>query len=159
MSDNKRQGKRFRSNHGYKNRDNRRNHENRDERDSRDNRSREAQQRQREEQEIFPREIISQEFVCPICNKQIVDLASSLADRKTGEPLHFDCILKQLQETEKLEQNQKITYIGQGRFAVVYFKNPQDTREFSIIRIIEWEEREKKFDWRSKIASQFSQVK
>ncbi|MBR6216112.1 MAG: hypothetical protein IKQ84_06840 [Spirochaetaceae bacterium] len=82
-----------------------------------------------------------------------------MCDRDTLQPVHFDCVLKKLNDDETLNENEKITYIGQGRFGVVYFENPHDLRHFKIERIIEWEDREKKADWRSEIASKFSQTK
>ncbi len=98
-------------------------------------------------------------FICPRCSQPITDLPSALADRNTGEPVHFDCVLQFLQNAEELKQNEKITYIGQGRFAVAYFENPHDLRKFTIVRIIEWEERDKIHEWRDTISGLFSQVK
>lgn len=97
--------------------------------------------------------------ICPRCNEPITDLPSALAEKGTNAPVHFDCVLAYLNENEKLNQNEKITYIGQGRFAVVHFENPHDTRHFNIVRIIEWEERDKKYEWRTNIAGLYSQVK
>ena len=104
------------------------------------------------------KELKQREVICPICSKAIDDLASALADRRTGEPVHFDCVLADLQNRETLEENQQVTYIGQGRFAIVHFPNMQDTKKFSIVKIIEWEEKDKKFDWRQEIAGMYSQV-
>ncbi len=104
------------------------------------------------------KELKQREVTCPICGKSIDDLASALADKRTGEPVHFDCVLEELQNRETLEENQQVTYIGQGRFAVVHFPNMQDTKKFSIVKIIEWEEKDKKFDWRQEIAGMYSQV-
>lgn len=97
--------------------------------------------------------------VCPMCGEIITDLPAALAEKQTGAPVHFDCVLKHLNENETLGQNEKITYIGQGRFAVAHFENPHDLRRFTIVRIIEWEERDKKYEWRSSIANLYSQVK
>ncbi|HOS31547.1 MAG TPA: hypothetical protein PLR39_12095 [Treponemataceae bacterium] len=98
-------------------------------------------------------------FICPRCSQPITDLPSALADRTSGEPVHFDCVLQFLQNAEELKQNEKITYIGQGRFAVTYFENPHDLRKFNIVRIIDWEERDKVYEWRDTISGLFSQVK
>ncbi len=98
-------------------------------------------------------------YVCPRCSQPITDLPSALADKNTGEPVHFDCVLQFLQNAEELKQNEKITYIGQGRFAVTYFENPHDLRKFTIVRIIDWEEREKAYPWRDTISGLFSQIK
>lgn len=100
-----------------------------------------------------------QERVCPLCNRPLTEVATALAHRETGEPVHFDCVLEYLQGQEKLMPGQKVTYIGQGRFAVVYFPNVHDTRNFTIERIIEWEKRDAKFPWRDEMAGLYSQVK
>lgn len=104
------------------------------------------------------RELKEREVLCAKCQKKIEDLSSALADKVSGNPVHFDCVLDEIKQRERLAENQQITYIGQGRFAVVYFPNPKDTRNFSIVRIIEWEERDKKFDWREEISGMYSQV-
>lgn len=97
-------------------------------------------------------------FTCTKCGEPIQDLTAALNDKETGAPVHFDCVLKFLQGAEKLEQNERVVYIGQGRFAVVFFENPVDTRKFKINRIIEWENRDKKEQWRKDISSRFSQI-
>lgn len=97
--------------------------------------------------------------ICPRCNEPIIDLPTALAEKTTGEPVHFDCVLKYLNETEHLKDHEKIVYIGQGRFAVAFFENPHDLRRFSIVKIIEWEERDKKYEWRNTISGLYSQVK
>ena len=104
------------------------------------------------------KELKQREVICPKCGKPIEDLVSALADKNTGAPIHFDCVLADLKERESLGENQQVTYIGQGRFAIVHFPNMQDTKKFSIVRIIEWEEKDKKFDWRQEIAGLYSQV-
>jgi len=94
-----------------------------------------------------------------MCGKPITELSTALADKDTGVPVHFDCVLEQLQKTEKLSADQKIVYIGQGRFGVVVFPQSHDSRNFSIQRVIEWEPRDKKIEWRAEIAGLYSQVK
>ena len=98
-------------------------------------------------------------YTCEYCNQPIEDLTSSIASKESGNPAHFDCVLAKINATEKLSENEKITYIGQGRFAVVYFENPHDLRHFTIRRVIEWENLEAKYEWRSEIANLYSQVK
>ena len=95
---------------------------------------------------------------CSLCNKPVTDLACALADKNTGEPVHFDCVLKYLSEHETLSEGQSIAYIGQGRFGVIV-KTPLRTPSFSIERIIEWESREQKIQWRSNIAELYSCTK
>ncbi|MCR5289700.1 MAG: hypothetical protein K6E51_06895 [Treponema sp.] len=120
--------------------------------------------RQESREELLAREqaikdFKSREVICPMCGQPITDLSSALADKNTDKPVHFDCALKEAGKNEKLQDNQRITYIGQGRFAVVTYENFRDLRHFKIERIIEWEDKNKSFDWRSEMAGLFSQVK
>ncbi len=97
---------------------------------------------------------------CEICGKPIEDITSSIKNKGSGNPVHFDCVLNKIAESEKLSSTEKIAYIGQGKFAVIYFENPHDPKKFSIRRTIEWENREdKRGEWRDEIAGLYSQVK
>ena len=104
-------------------------------------------------------EVKAREVICPICNQPITEIASAIADKKTGKPAHFDCILNSVKSTEKVGENEKISYIGQGRFAVLYFENPRDQRHFTIKKIIEYENKDQKAEWRDELSSLYSQVK
>lgn len=97
--------------------------------------------------------------VCAKCGEPIQDITSALCDKESGSPVHFDCVLQFLQGAENLAENEKIVYIGQGRFAVMVFENPADTRKFTIVRTIEWERREDRAEWRTDISGRFSQIK
>lgn len=90
-------------------------------------------------------------LVCPRCGEVIKDITGAIADKHTGEPVHFDCVLNHLKETENLAETEKIVYVGHGNFAVVCFENPLDTKKFKIIRLIEWEDRNARPEWRSGI--------
>lgn len=98
--------------------------------------------------------------VCEICGQPIssVELGSAIPEKNTDNPAHFDCVLKQITENEKPGQNERVTYIGQGKFAVLHFENPSDFRHFTIRRTIEWEKREERVDWRNEMAGLFSQI-
>ncbi|MCL2266770.1 MAG: hypothetical protein FWC17_03255, partial [Treponema sp.] len=61
---------------------------------------------------------------CPWCGKQIKDISTAICDKESGKPVHFDCVLMRLTETEKLDPNDGICYIGGGRFGVVHYNNP-----------------------------------
>lgn len=104
------------------------------------------------------KEIKSREVICPKCGQPITDISSAITDKESGKPAHFDCILNQLKQTEQVGENEKIAYIGQGRFAVIYYENPRDQRHFTIKKIIEWEERDKKPEWRSELSGLYSQI-
>ena len=116
---------------------------------------------------------------CSFCGKPVTDVASALADRTTDKPVHFDCVLDYLAEHETLSAGQSISYIGQGRFAVISSKVPASVQgtsaagvaaaglvaagapspRFVIERIIEWEPRDKKYEWRTNIADAYSKIK
>lgn len=97
---------------------------------------------------------------CEICGKPIEDIDTAIANRGTGAPVHFDCVLAKIAETETVGHNDKITYIGQGKFAILHFENIHDMRHFTIKKEIEWESREaERSVWRNDMASLYSQVK
>lgn len=96
---------------------------------------------------------------CSFCGKPVTDFASALAHNESGEPVHFDCVLSYLTERENLSEGQSVAYIGQGRFGVIRMKNPSDASRFSIEKVIEWESRDKKYEWRSTIADVYTSIK
>lgn len=98
-------------------------------------------------------------LTCVKCGEPIQDSTSALVDKGSGGPIHFDCVIAFLQGAENLGLNEKIVYIGQGRFAVMFFENPLDSKKFKIVRTIEWEGRETKAEWRSDISDRFSHIK
>ena len=103
-------------------------------------------------------DVKAREIICPKCGQPITDIASAIADKSTGEPLHFDCVLNQVKESEPTDENEKVAYIGQGRFAVLQYENIRDQRHFTIKKIIEWEERDKKSEWRDEFSSLYSKI-
>jgi len=100
----------------------------------------------------------ARQVICPLCNQPITDLASAMTDKESGSPVHFDCALEKVKSQEPTGENEKIAYIGQGRFAVIFFENPRDQRHFTIKKIIEWEDREQKAEWRDELSGLYSQV-
>jgi hypothetical protein len=96
---------------------------------------------------------------CPWCGKQINDITTAICDKETGRPVHFDCVLARITEMEKLETNDSVCYIGGGRFGVIHYNNPPDTRNFTIKKIYEWESKDNKEndnEWRRPISEYFS---
>ena len=102
---------------------------------------------------------------CPFCGKSIRDISTAIADRDTGVPVHFDCVTARIAKGENLDNGDVITYIGGGRFGIVNFdsrsssKDPQDKAnggDFKIKKIIEWEDKEKKAEWRTLICERYS---
>jgi len=121
---------------------------------------------------------------CLWCGKPIRDISSAIADKDTGDPVHFDCVAARIAFGEKLEKGDTIAYIGAGRFGIVNFgsagassrfspdgssqdsgksENPSEVqnhttanRGFIIKKIIEWENKEKRAEWRSVICDHYS---
>jgi hypothetical protein len=93
---------------------------------------------------------------CPICGKPVKDIAAAITDKTSGVPAHFDCVAGKIAEHEILETGDTVAYIGAGRFGVVHHRNPQDIKNFTIKRILEWEDKENRAEWRKIVADHFS---
>jgi hypothetical protein len=93
---------------------------------------------------------------CPICGKPLKEMSSALTDRVSGAPAHFDCVLKKIADNEIREKGDVISYLGGGRFGVVRYANPRDAKGFKIKKIIVWEDKENRADWRKNLADHFS---
>lgn len=94
---------------------------------------------------------------CAICGKPIFDLAGALADKDSGEPVHFDCALERVSAAETLETGEKIVYLGAGCFGVVGFKNGNEG-SFIVKRRIRWEKEGEKQPWRKEISSYIAKI-
>lgn len=94
--------------------------------------------------------------ICPRCGSPIEDLPSALNDKENGAPIHFDCVLARISEGENLGEGEKIVYLGGGRFGVVLFENPGDLKRFRVKKTIQWEEKDKRADWRRQVTDLFS---
>ncbi|MCP5515258.1 MAG: hypothetical protein H7A26_07325 [Spirochaetales bacterium] len=90
-------------------------------------------------------------YTCEICEQVIQDITAALAVPVSGNPAHFDCVVKKLAETEKLEDGQQIVYLGGGNFGVVKFDPRSQKNEFKIIKKIEYEDREIIPAWRKEL--------
>jgi hypothetical protein len=123
---------------------------------------------------------------CPWCGKPIRDMSTAIADKDTGSPVHFDCVTARIAFGEKLEKGEYLAYIGGGRFGVISFGNnsasfrsqpaappvenhggqdnlqgagrsqSQQGRSFIIKKIIEWESKDRRAEWRSVICDHYS---
>jgi len=93
---------------------------------------------------------------CPWCGKQIKEITTAISDKNTGRPVHFDCVIARIAELEALETNETVCYIGGGRFGIIHYNNPPDTRDFTIKKIYEWEIKDANNEWRRPISEYFS---
>ena len=94
--------------------------------------------------------------ICPLCEKPVFDISTALgADRETGKPAHFDCVLERVTAAETLGPGEKIVYLGSGAFAVVEFRDGKEAA-FSVKRRIQWEKEGEKKDWRRALSARFT---
>jgi hypothetical protein len=93
---------------------------------------------------------------CSWCGKPIRDMSTALQDRATGGAVHFDCVLERIAEGETFEAGDTLAYIGGGRFGIVHLDNPQNARNFRITKILEWEDKEHRAEWRKTISDHYS---
>jgi hypothetical protein len=97
-------------------------------------------------------------FECPYCGKPIRDIASALTEKGTNIAVHFDCVLARIAEGEILEKGDVIAYIGGGRFGVVHFNHPGELKKFTIKKIFEWENKDNRAEWRTKVSDHYSVI-
>ena len=93
---------------------------------------------------------------CPWCKKPIKDITTAISDKESGRPVHFDCVLARIVDMEHLDTNDSVCYIGGGRFGVIHYNNPPDMRDFTVKKILEWEIKEKNYEWRKPFSEYFS---
>jgi len=78
----------------------------------------------------------------------------ALASPENGEPIHFDCVISKIAETEVLGAREKICYLGQGSFGIIKFKSGSTNRAFIIKKRIPYESGDKPAQWRKKMREQ-----
>jgi len=88
---------------------------------------------------------------CPICDKPLRDISSAILHKDSGQPAHFDCVLKSLRESIELLPNEKLCYLGKGSFGVIQQRNANSPMRFFIRKRIQYENLEAKPDWRRDI--------
>ncbi len=86
------------------------------------------------------KKVLEPKETCVICGGEVIDgIASALTHPDGGGFCHFDCVLNQIKEQEKISPSQKVSYIGKGTFAVV---NQEEDGSFSFAKKIAWESTE-----------------
>ncbi len=86
-------------------------------------------------------------FVCPVCEEGVKELGNAIDFQGQG-PTHFDCVLRALNDSERLMPGEKIIYIGSGKFGVINNKKNDSGVPFTLLREITVEDREKTLQWR-----------
>lgn len=85
---------------------------------------------------------------CPVCGKPIRELASALTHRVSRQPAHFDCVVRELRESNEVAPQEKICYIGGGSFAILEFRPQGSPSRFVIRKRIPYEEKETPQEWK-----------
>lgn len=89
---------------------------------------------------------------CPICEGEILELASAIHFSDTNSPAHFDCIIKRIEKSEELAPNEKVCYLGKGSFGIVRMqKLSLGGIPFIIRKRIQFENLDTIPDWRKKL--------
>ncbi len=88
-------------------------------------------------------------YKCDICGKDIKEISSAIASPETQNPVHFDCIIQKLKDENTLENTDRIVYLGAGSFGIVRQEKNKPAKDFTIIKKIEFENRDEKPEWRS----------
>ena len=57
--------------------------------------------------------------VCSLCGKSIETIADSFCE-PDGSYSHFDCVLDKIRKQERVSEDETVSYIGHGNFAVFY---------------------------------------
>ena len=113
----------------------------------------------RETEEAIRRFKSERQCVCPLCGEPVRDLSTAFRDENSESPVHFDCAADVVLKKNPVSAGEKIVYIGQGRFGVVFYPNVHDVKHFQIRKIIEWEEKDKKPEWRGEMSEIYSKVR
>lgn len=80
--------------------------------------------------------------VCAMCEKPIESITQAMGGPGKEEVSHFDCVIRSLSEHERLEPGQKVSYIGNGNFAVIQYANKNYSGGFTVVRRISYETQE-----------------
>ena len=75
------------------------------------------------------------ECECAICKEKIKFIEESFFNKESDELLHLECVINEIRKENKITDNQKISYIGSGKFIVFEKHN----NKYNFLRTIEWE--------------------
>lgn len=85
---------------------------------------------------------------CPICRQAVRELASALTHRESGQPAHFDCIMRELRDSNDLAPQEKICYLGGGSFGILEFRQAGAPSGFVIRKRIQYEGKDSVPEWK-----------
>lgn len=80
--------------------------------------------------------------ICPVCNKPISFIPTTITHRESGKRAHFDCVVKELKKIQQLSSREEIYYLGSGTFGVVEMKKGKKPSGFVVKKRIPYEEKD-----------------
>ncbi len=96
-----------------------------------------------------PKSVKEPHTICPLCGQKINLISEALTDPK-GEFVHFDCVIKELRERYRPRENQTISYVGRGNFALC---EKDEENKWTIVERIQYESGESVEKMRSYVES------
>ncbi len=93
---------------------------------------------------------------CPLCDKTVRDVHSAIAYGEGGKPAHLDCVINELGDGEQIGTDERLCYIGAGRFGVIKSRVGKDGLE--VVRTIQYEARESVVAWRRELSPGLSRA-
>ncbi len=85
---------------------------------------------------------------CPVCGKPVRELSSALTHKLSRQPAHFDCVVRELRDSNEVAPQEKICYLGGGSFGILEFRPQGSSNRFVIRKRIQYEEKEFPQEWK-----------
>jgi len=95
---------------------------------------------------------------CPVCGEPVRELSSALTHRQSGQPAHFDCIVKELREANPIGPQERLCYLGGGVFGVLTWKVEGNPASFVIKRRIPYEDPRTPQEWKRQLQAEGQSV-
>jgi hypothetical protein len=83
-----------------------------------------------------------------VCGKQLRELSSALTHRVARQPAHFECVMRELRDTNDIAPQERICYLGGGAFGILEFHPSGGSNRFVIRKRIQYEEKETPHEWK-----------
>jgi hypothetical protein len=78
-----------------------------------------------------------------MCGGRISDPLTTVRERDSEKPAHFDCVLKRLGVEKRIAPHEKIYYLGGGNFGIVTERRSRGRLELVIRERFEYESRKR----------------
>lgn len=82
-----------------------------------------------------PKRIREPQPVCSYCGKEIENIAEAFT-ASDGSYVHFDCVISRIKEVERPKEDETVSYIGSGNFALI---GKDEEGRYKIIKTIPFE--------------------